>query len=148
MWHHKNVSKSSIPDCDTICAPRYQILSILNLFGLYRFRLRVICPPGSLIELKHASSAVTDRGAAEGALRRASRLAGPIGQFTGPAREAPLDLAHQPAPERHHADHEDDADDHRNPGADPVREVLLQRDDDVRPNHRPEKGPAAAEQGH
>ena len=49
----------------------------------------------------------------------------PLGEFAGVAREVPLNLAHKPTTERHDADHEDDADDHRNPGADPVREVLL-----------------------
>src|SRR5262245_27888272 len=59
----------------------------------------------------------------------------------------PGELADNAAAERHHADHEDHALRHGHPGAE-LREVVLHRDDDERPDDRPEHRAEAAEQHH
>src|SRR3954453_13951664 len=59
-----------------------------------------------------------------------------------------VQLADEAAPERHHADDEDDADDHRDPLADAVGEHVLQADDRERAEHRAGERAHAAEQRH
>src|SRR5262245_5917093 len=61
--------------------------------------------------------------------------------------DQPAQLAHHPAAERQHADHEDHALRHRHPGAE-LGEIVFHRDDDERAHHRTEHRAQAAEQHH
>ena len=88
--------------------------------------------------------------AAEGERRRPVRRAD--ARLARPACPAPLlpgqQFADEAAPERDDADDEDRADDHRDPRADAVGQVVLQADDREGAEHRAGEGAHAAEQRH
>src|SRR5215467_8003955 len=65
-----------------------------------------------------------------------------------PQAQSRDELADYTAPEEQHAGDEHRADDDRDPAADDLGEILLQRDDERRAHDRSREGAGAAEEGH
>src|SRR6185369_9903092 len=106
-------------------------------------RMPVVSRMSSLVNRLAVMS--TTPGWASARLRRG---AGKLRSLSLAPLQPRMQLADEPAPERDDADHEDDADDDRDPLADAVGEQVLQADDRERAQHWPGERSHAAEERH